>query len=169
MGAVPRNLTHRSTWLTLVAALLVSVPERAATQDAPPSVRKLKPGEARLPSLVITVVGLKNRAGRVGCALFDKKRNWLTPKAIAGVKRAIPANRQVVCEFRNVPAGRFAVAITHDEDDDGEVDRGLFGIPSEGYCTSRNAKANFGPPTWEDASFVHGDKKPSLFRSKMRY
>lgn len=164
----------RSAWLIL--ALLTTSgsanaqsEEKHSNQPASPSVKKLTPGEKRLPSIVVTVVGLKDRRGRVGCALFDKQRHWLTPKAIAGVKRNIPKNQQVVCEFRNVPKGRYAVAITHDEDDDGEVDRGLFGIPSEGYCTSRNAKANFGPPSWEDASFVHSESKPSLLRSAMRY
>jgi uncharacterized protein (DUF2141 family) len=55
----------------------------------------------------------------------------------------------------NVPAGSYAVQAFHDENGNGEVDRGLFGIPKEGVGFSRNARIGLGPPKWRDAVFVH--------------
>ena len=50
-----------------------------------------------------------------------------------------------------VPPGTYAVAVHHDEDGDGEMDTGLFGIPSEPHGFSNNARGRFGPPSWRAA------------------
>ena len=40
------------------------------------------------------------------------------------------------------------------------MDRNLFGVPKEQFGFSNNAKGNFGPPSFEDASFtVSNDMK----------
>ena len=50
-------------------------------------------------------------------------------------------------------AGRYAIRLFHDRDDDGELDTDLLGIPSEPYGFSNNAPARFGPPDFEAAAF----------------
>jgi len=63
--------------------------------------------------------------------------------------------------FEGVPAGEFAVALIHDENANSKLDTNLFGIPSEGWGTSRDAKANAGPPEYADArmSLAPGEHK----------
>jgi uncharacterized protein (DUF2141 family) len=55
----------------------------------------------------------------------------------------------------NVPAGEFAAQAFHDENNSGEVDRALFGIPKEGIGFSRDARIRMSPPKWRDAVFTH--------------
>lgn len=64
----------------------------------------------------------------------------------------------VTCILENVPNGRYAISVFHDENSNGELDTGMFGIPKEGYGFSNNARGTFGPPSFEDSSFeVKGD------------
>jgi uncharacterized protein (DUF2141 family) len=60
--------------------------------------------------------------------------------------------------YTDIPFGEYAVKIFHDEDNNGELDAGFFGIPTEDYGFSNNAKASFGPPDYEDAKFLFNRK-----------
>jgi uncharacterized protein (DUF2141 family) len=67
----------------------------------------------------------------------------------------------------DVPPGRYAVQVFHDENDNHRVDRALFGIPKEGVGFSNDAPIRLGPPKWEDSAFeIEGDTR---IRLKMRY
>lgn len=59
----------------------------------------------------------------------------------------------VTIVFRDVPPGRYAVALLHDENNNGKADRAAMMIPREGFGFSRDAKVRFGPPRFGDAAF----------------
>jgi len=48
--------------------------------------------------------------------------------------------------------GRYVVQSYHDEDGNGRVRRGLFGIPAEAIGFSRDAPVRLGAPRFEDAA-----------------
>lgn len=56
--------------------------------------------------------------------------------------------------FDNLPYGNYAVAIYHDRNSNERLNRGLFGMPTEGYGFSNDAPANFGPADFDDAVFA---------------
>ena len=56
--------------------------------------------------------------------------------------------------FSGVPPGVFAISVFHDEDGDTELKTNFIGIPKEGIGFSRDARARFGPPGWDDAKLV---------------
>ena len=52
-----------------------------------------------------------------------------------------------------MPPGTYAVGVLHDENRNGRIDTGLFGIPTEGYGVSNNPRprrraARFGEATF---------------------
>ncbi|MDB4746109.1 DUF2141 domain-containing protein, partial [Verrucomicrobia bacterium] len=47
-----------------------------------------------------------------------------------------------------------AVAVYHDENGNGKMDKSLIGIPKENDAFSRKARTRFGPPSWEKTSFT---------------
>ncbi|MDR1437149.1 MAG: DUF2141 domain-containing protein, partial [Candidatus Symbiothrix sp.] len=52
----------------------------------------------------------------------------------------------------------YAVSIFHDENDNGKLDTGVFGIPKERTGNSNNARGSYGPPKFDDCKFtVSGD------------
>lgn len=55
---------------------------------------------------------------------------------------------------RGVPPGRYSAQITHDENGNKKVDRGLFGIPREGIGFSNNVRVRFRAPRFSEAAFT---------------
>ena len=52
------------------------------------------------------------------------------------------------CVFNNVPAGMYAVAAFHAEQNEHQMQFGAFGRPKQGYGFSGNPSASMGPPTF---------------------
>lgn len=66
----------------------------------------------------------------------------------------------------DLPAGDYAIAVIHDENDNGKLDT-FAGIPREGIGFSRNPKLAFGPPSFASARFsVSGQAAPQAIRLK---
>lgn len=59
--------------------------------------------------------------------------------------------------FRGLAPGRYAVAVYHDENGNGEFDQGFFGIPLEGYAFSNGATAFFSAPGFDEAAVTVGE------------
>jgi phenylpropionate dioxygenase-like ring-hydroxylating dioxygenase large terminal subunit/uncharacterized protein (DUF2141 family) len=104
--------------------------------------------------LVVSAEGFHSDRGHLRCLLYDRGDGYPThpERAMARASGTITA-RRATCTFPNVTAGRYAVALIHDEDDDQQLDTGLFGIPTEGTGASRDARGSFGPPSFDAAAF----------------
>jgi uncharacterized protein (DUF2141 family) len=62
-----------------------------------------------------------------------------------------------------LPYGEFAFAVYHDENNSGEIDKNLIGIPKERYAFSNNIKPTFKAPSFEDCKFNY-DKNTDVIR-----
>jgi len=70
--------------------------------------------------------------------------------------------------FTDLPPGEYAVSLLHDENGNEKMDTNFLGIPREGYGTSNNAAAIFGPPKFKDARFIL-DKPVMNIEIKVKY
>jgi len=111
-------------------------------------------------SLTINVGNVRNNHGRVVVDICPQSQFLGDACPYHGQAQARAGTTTVVVP--NVPAGQFAVQAFHDENGNGEVDRGLFGIPKEGIGFSRNARIGLGPPKWRDAVFTHGAQAATM-------
>jgi len=59
------------------------------------------------------------------------------------------------CDFEAIPPGTYALAVIHDENSSGKLETNWLGIPTEGYGFSNDAKAVFGTPSFDAASFPY--------------
>ena len=59
----------------------------------------------------------------------------------------------IIILLDSLPAGQYAFAVFHDENDNATIDTNFLGIPQEGFAFSNNALGSFGPPTWAQAQF----------------
>ena len=91
---------------------------------------------------------------------FDLQLARLVPveveQVLVIVMRRLVHSGAIVAEltFADVPAGTYAVAVAHDEDEDLEVATGLFGIPREGVGgTWDGEQPAFGPPRFAQSTF----------------
>jgi len=103
-------------------------------------------------ALTVAVSEVRSANGRVGCALYDGPKGFPTDASAAVARRWCPVQgTEAQCRFDGVAAGEYAVACFHDENGNGELDRGVFGIPNEGTGASNDAKGFLGPPKFDDA------------------
>jgi len=103
----------------------------------------------------IIVTGFKNTSGKAGITLFSKEKGF-PMKADLAAEKFFTDIEQSSCTvvLRNIPYGKYAVSVFHDENSNGKVDTNIIGMPKEGVGASNNPKGRFGPPKYKDASFV---------------
>src|SRR5579863_353208 len=106
-------------------------------------------GDTVTAPLTVLVSGLRSAKGKVGCALFTGPHGFpKDPNAAAQRLWCRIDHASSTCAFEPIAAGTYAVACFHDENDNGKIDTGLFGIPTEGTVVSNHAKGTFGPPKY---------------------
>ena len=104
--------------------------------------------------LSVRLVGLRNNNGQIGCGLWASEKGFPKDRSLAVQTTWCPiANKESWCSFDPLPAGTYGVACFHDENNNGTLDTGLFGIPTEGVVVSNHAKGFMGPPSFKDAKF----------------
>jgi uncharacterized protein (DUF2141 family) len=104
--------------------------------------------------LTIRISQLHSNTGQVGCALFNSAAGFPSEPTKAIQTRWCAIKDQAsTCAFDPIPAGTYAVACFHDENKNGQLDKGLFGIPKEGTVASNHAKGTMGPPPFDKAKF----------------
>lgn len=105
-------------------------------------------------TVTVQVTGVKNTAGKLLVALYADADAFPNDDDEA-VKRTATTidGTPVTVTFNDVPAGTYAVAVIHDENDNTELDTNFFGVPKEGFGFSNGAEAGtFGPPDFDEAA-----------------
>lgn len=107
----------------------------------------------------IEIRGVRSADGQVYVAVHGPASKATFPSgngAVAGDRQPahVGALRFVV---NDLSPGRYAVTAFHDENDNGELDTNLLGIPTEGYGFGNDASATFGPPKFEAAAVTVGN------------
>jgi uncharacterized protein (DUF2141 family) len=105
-------------------------------------------------SLEVTVRNIKEAKGTIRVGLFVNEQDFLK-KAVQG-KVVKAAGKEVTVVFEGLAAGDYAVSVIHDENENGELDTNIVGIPKEGFTFSNNAMGSFGPPSFEKAKVTLG-------------
>ncbi|MGB1003382.1 MAG: DUF2141 domain-containing protein [Salibacteraceae bacterium] len=98
-------------------------------------------------TLTIKITNLKTNTGTVYVDLKNDKE-----KSVKKVKGTV-VNQECTVEITEIPSGNYAVTYYHDENDNGQMDTGMFGKPEEGYGYSNDARGFMGPADFEDQIF----------------
>ena len=137
-------------------AAMAALPLGAAT---PP-----KTGE-----VAITVTNLRSSEGVVRACMTTNPDIFPRCREDPASHRAVvPAGERVELLFPGVKPGRYAVALLHDENNNGKADRALGMMPREGFGFSRDAAVRMGPPSFKSAAFDYAGEARVL-TIKMRY
>ena len=99
--------------------------------------------------------------------LYDSERGF--PDDATGIathwQRADPAG--VTCRFTGLPAGRYAIAVTHDLNGDRRTNTNLFGIPTEDWGVSNNIRPTLRAPRFGEAAVQVSAGPPLVIRVEL--
>ena len=91
--------------------------------------------------------------GQVVVSLYDEKKSWLKEPSMTA-KGKVEDGESVQLRFPGLPAGSYAFTVFYDQDGNGEMATGMFGIPKEPVAFSKNARGKFGPAKWKKTNFL---------------
>ncbi|CAN5407030.1 DUF2141 domain-containing protein [soil metagenome] len=91
--------------------------------------------------------------GKVMVALYDSEAAYSDGSPVAHAMVDVAAGEHAAI-FTDLPAGDYAAKTFHDVDGDGKMKTNPFGMPTEPYAFSNNARGNMGPARWDAAHFV---------------
>lgn len=114
-------------------------------------------------TLTLKVNNIKSTKGTMRIALFQGEENFLQEgKELHPQAVEVQNNQPIQIEIPNVAYGTYALAIYHDVNNNGELDKNFMGIPSEPYSFSNNPKIKWRGPTYEGAKFTFQEDRSIL-------
>ena len=143
----------KPTW-SVVALLLLAV-LGCAPRSKPMVYRPAEPTD-RAVTLTVTVLGLQSEEGEVALALFGTAEDFKNRTRAVATDRIPPEKDGVVWRIEGLRPGRYALAVYHDLNGNGKLDRTTLGPPDEPYGFSNNARGTFGPPKFDAAAIELG-------------
>jgi uncharacterized protein (DUF2141 family) len=112
----------------------------------------LCPVAASAGDLTVTVDNVRSDRGAILAALYDSEASFMKQPLARATFKVKAANGDVQYVFHDLPAGKYALAAFHDENENGQLDKNFIGIPKEGYGFS-NSMGGARPPGFTQAAF----------------
>ncbi|MEM6450979.1 MAG: DUF2141 domain-containing protein [Cyanobacteria bacterium P01_D01_bin.105] len=166
---------------SLFSVVTVAVASTVAAVLLPASAAQAQ--RARSGQLTAAVSGLRNQTGQVCFSLFDGAQGFPNDPASIVETQCVsaelatltadepltdPVDEQVEAEspdaaemsavksvtFESLPLGTYAVSVFHDENEDGEINQGNFGIPLEGFGFSKNPTITTRVPEFSETAII---------------
>jgi len=138
------NLFERKLFLFIIGVLLI-LPFSSFKRP------RVEPGF----SLKVEVNGIRNSYGSILFALYNREDAFPDEHYKKYFKKLTGeiVNGASTVTFENLPEGKYAVNILHDEDNDGEIKKGII-LPKEGIGFSNFQSIGFSNrPTFSKAAF----------------
>ena len=106
-----------------------------------------------LSKLVVNISGMENTNGKLNVALYNNSDNFNNPQFVYKELFLTLPGQSMTVTFDSIPAGTYAFALFHDENDNQVLDQNFLNIPQEGFAFSNNSMGTFGPPSYNQAKF----------------
>lgn len=153
-----RSHTKTLASILSITALNVAVlvmADRAAAQPGPPDLPAASAPASESGSLTLTYAGIKTPTGAVMVALYDSQEGYESGKAVRLTMIPVGGDSASTV-IGGLAPGAYAIKSFHDVDGDGKMGANPFGIPTEPYAFSNDAKGSMGPARWSAARFEIG-------------
>ena len=164
-NAIGKRICSRS--ILLGALLFACTSSASKSKTKPPAVTSVGTIDgAPSDTLAVDIEKIHNDLGSVRCSLYDNGEGFpRSEKHIIAKAVARPMAGKAMCQFVGLHRDRdYAIVMIHDEDNDGTLATGHFGIPTEGYGFSNNVHPRFSAPSFDDCKFhfMAGAKQISI-------
>jgi uncharacterized protein (DUF2141 family) len=115
-------------------------------------------------TIVVNIGPLRSTQGQVLVSLYNHPDGFPRDRDAILQRRIVDTidGDHVTVRFENLPFGEYAIAMMHDENRSGGMDRGFLGVPKEGYGFSNNVKPKLSAPSFEKTKFLLNEKEVEL-------
>jgi len=114
-------------------------------------------GSSQADTLTINFQGIESQSGKIYLVMHSNEKDYSQDAKPAHAAIIDVTGQQTVATIKDVKPGSYAIKSFVDDNDNGQMDTNLVGMPKEQYGFSNNA-GRFGPAPYEDAEFsVSGD------------
>ena len=105
----------------------------------------------------VQIAGLNKAEGQICYSLFDRGKGFPGSSNNLEAKCISISGRLPILTIEDLHLGTYAIAVFHDVNGDGELNRNFLGIPQEGFGFSQNPEIQTSPPSFgESAVLVTG-------------
>lgn len=105
-------------------------------------------------TLNLSIQNIEKATGNIMVAVFEGEDNFLKDdQAVASKIALVEKIGTIELIFPNLPYGDYSVAVYHDVNGNQKLDTNLFGVPTEPYGFSNNARSKWGAPKYNVARF----------------
>ena len=141
----PENLEGHKTPKTMTAIIWMSLMLSPATVSG---------GKTDTGSLALSIQNLETAGGEVHIALYGNEADFMeTEKRIAGLVIPVKSRETLQVTLGSFPFGSYAIAVFHDLNKNGKLDKNTLGIPTEPYAFSNNPKIKWRAPAFQEVCF----------------
>ncbi len=102
--------------------------------------------------LVVNLLGVRDETGNLRASLYREPETFRKEDKALKVISLPAAKGESKFVFNDLPPGRYAVMVYHDENTDQKLNLRFGMFPTEGYGLSNNPKV-MGPPKFADSAF----------------
>ena len=104
-------------------------------------------------AFVLKITGILAVKGQIKIAMFNSSETWLGDHPAYNATVDVDS-KVVTWKISDIPYGDYGIAVFHDENKNGKIDKNFLGIPQEPYGFSNNMRIALGPPSLDKSKFV---------------
>lgn len=139
-----------------IAAALAAASTAATAQTAPASPAAAASTAAATATLTITYTGITNPTGAIMFVLVDSEAAYNEQAAPVRAEMLPVSAATATISIAGLAPGTYAIKAFHDLDGNRDMTTNPYGMPTEPFAFSNNARGAMGPATWADARFTVG-------------
>jgi len=103
---------------------------------------------------------LKTKKGKILISIFKSARGFPQDEKSAFKSFVEDPKEEIV--LKNIPPGKYAIALLHDEDGNFKMTYNILHLPKEGFAFSNYKSSLLNIPDFDDAMFEHQSKTTNL-------
>ena len=113
-------------------------------------------------TLIIRVDNIEQTGGFIWIGMYDSEDTYMVKEKAIVKGIDVTKTGKISFELDTLSYGRYALALFHDVNGNGELDRNLIGIPSEPYAFSQKPKSKWRLPRFREIAFEFTKDKQVL-------
>jgi len=112
--------------------------------------------------LEVKVNNIKKNTGYMMLALYDSEETFLGEEYFEVAREEVKEKGSLIIKLADLPYGKYAITVFHDENGNEDLDTNAIGIPREPYGFSNDARGFMGPPKYQAASFEYQEGRAAI-------